>query len=462
MKVRFKTDAAGIIKMTGGSLLTGSPHTVIETITTDSRDLDSNNFFIPIKGEKFDGHDFLEDLIVNRKISCAITEDESFASAAEKSGVTLIKCADTLGALGKIGKHHRDSLSPLMVGITGTNGKTTTKELVYAVLSAKFKTHKNIKNYNNEIGVPFALLEMHKDHEAAVIEMGMNHSGEIERLSMMVQPHIGIITNIGAGHLEFLESVEGVAYAKSEILKGMKKGSTLIVNRETECFHIVSGLCEEAGIKMVTFGLNPDADIFPDSYKPGIDTMEIVYKNTVVKVPLYGRHNAYNIMAAIALAESTGVSIEDVANAISRFENIGGRSEILNRGYYIINDTYNSNPLSSLFAIDSMCEVFQDNRKIAVLSDMKELGESAGLYHVKIGEIVAARNFDLILLFGDMSSLYEKGALQMGFPEEKIKTFDSKEELADFLKAGLNPGDAVLVKGSRSMKMEDVVNRLDN
>ena len=208
---------------------------------------------------------------------------------------------------------------------------------------------------------------MHKDHEAAVIEMGMNHSGEIERLSMMVQPHIGIITNIGAGHLEFLESVEGVAYAKSEILKGMKKGSTLIVNRETECFHIVSGLCEEAGIKMVTFGLNPDADIFPDSYKPGIDTMEIVYKNTVVKVPLYGRHNAYNIMAAIALAESTGVSIEDVANAISRFENIGGRSEILNRGYYIINDTYNSNPLSSLFAIDSMCEVFKQNRKIALL-----------------------------------------------------------------------------------------------
>jgi len=462
LKADLKISAADIIKITGGLLLTGTPDTLIETVTTDSRELNVNNLFIPIKGEKFDGHDFLEELIVSRRISCALTEDASLKEIAEKKGVTLIKCTDTLEALGKIGKVHRDSLSPLVVGITGTNGKTTTKELIHAVLSSKYKTHKNIKNYNNEIGVPFSLMEMKKEHEAAVIEMGMNHIGEIERLSMMVQPDIGIITNIGAGHLEFLESVEGVAYAKTEILKGMKKGSTLIVNRDTECFSIVFSLCEEMGMKMVTFGLNSDAHIFPESYKPGVESMEIVYKNTLITVPLYGRHNAYNVMAAIALAEITGISPDKVASALAGFESIGGRSEIINKGYYLINDTYNSNPLSSLFAVDSMCEVFPDNRKIAVLSDMKELGESSALYHVKIGEIVASRNFDMILLFGDMASFYEKGALQMGFPADKIITFEKKEDIADFLKADLKSGDVVLVKGSRSMQMEDVVNRLDN
>lgn len=460
MKGCFKSTAGEIADITGGALIAGNAGVVIGTVTTDSRDLGRDNLFIPLAGDKYDGHDYIEDLINKKKIICTLTEKNGFENAAGKNSTALIKCGNTLEALGKIGKFHRDSKSPLMVGITGTNGKTTTKELVHAVLSSKYKTHRNNKNYNNEIGVPFTLLELENSHEAAVVEMGMNHRGEIERLSKMVQPHIGIITSIGAGHLEFLESIEGVAYAKAEILKGMKKDSTLIMNRETECFHIVSELCDDLEIKLVTFGMDSDADIYPESYKPGINSLEVVYKGTTITAPLYGRHNAFNVMAAIALGATVGITPEEMAAALSGFENVGGRSEIIDKGYYIIDDTYNSNPLSSLFALDSACEVFPDNRKIAVLSDMKELGESSGLYHVKIGEITASRKFDIIVLYGEMASFYKKGALQIGFPEENIFIFDDKEKIAPFLKKMLHPGDVVLVKGSRSMKMEDVVNRL--
>lgn len=448
------------MNITGGTLVAGSADTVIETVTTDSRDLDRDNLFIPVAGDKYDGHDFIEGLIYSKKIICALTEKDGFENAAGENSTALIKCSNTLEALGKIGKFHRDSMSLIMVGITGTNGKTTTKELVYAVLSSKYKTHRNHKNYNNEIGVPFTLLDLENSHEAAVVEMGMNHRCEIERLSKMVQPDIGIITSIGAGHLEFLESIEGVAYAKAEILKGMKKGSTLIMNRETECFHIVSELCDNMEIKLVTFGMNSDADVFPESYKPGINSLEIIYKGTTITAPLYGRHNAFNVMAAIALGETSGITPQEIAAALSGFENVGGRGEVIDKGYFLIDDTYNSNPLSSLFAIDSVCEVFPDNKKIAVLSDMKELGESSALYHVKIGEITALRKFDIIVLYGEMASFYKKGALQIGFPEKSIYVFDTKEEIVPFLKGILVPGDVVLVKGSRSMKMEDVVNRL--
>jgi len=460
LKGCFKSTVGEIVNITGTVLAAGSVYSIIKTVTTDSRDLDRDNLFIPVAGDRYDGHDFIEDLIKGKKITCTLTEKDGFENMAGENSTALIKCKNNLEALGKIGKFHRDSMSPIMIGITGTNGKTTTKELVYAVLSSKYKTHRNYKNYNNEIGVPFTLLELKNSHEAAVVEMGMNHRHEIERLSKMVQPDIGIITSIGAGHLEFLESIEGVAYAKAEILKGMKKGSTLIMNRETECFHIVSELCDELEIKLVTFGMNPDADIFPESYKPGIYSLELGYKGTTITVPLYGRHNAFNVMAAIALGEVIGIRPEKVADALSGFENVGGRSEIIDKGYYVIDDTYNSNPLSSLFAIDSVCEVFPDNRKIAVLSDMKELGESAALYHVKIGEIAALRKFDTIVLYGEMAPFYQKGALQTGFPEDKIFIFEDKEKIAPFLKTILKQGDVVLIKGSRSMKMEDVVKRL--
>lgn len=460
MKGIFRTTAGEVAAITGGNIISGSGDLPIETVTTDSRELGENNLFIPIIGEKFDGHDFIPELMKSGRVSCSLTMKDGFEHEAGDSGKTLIKCDDTLAALGKMAKFHRERFSPLTIGITGTNGKTTTRELVYAALSARYNTLRNTKNYNNEIGVPFTLLQMEVLHEAAVIEMGMNHTGEIERLSNIVKPDMAVITSVGAGHLEFLGSVENVAHAKSEILSGMKRGGTLIANRETECFHIVERLASEHGAKLVTFGLEPGADVRPDSFKLTRESVRVTYRGKKISVPLYGRHNVYNLMAAIAVAEAAGVDLAEAAAKLSSFENVGGRSEIIDRGYIIINDTYNSNPLSSLYALESVCDVFPDRKKIAVLGDMKELGELAGLYHMKVGEFVASRNFNQLLLFGEMSEYYEKGASAAGMKPDKIRKFESKDQIAEFLSSGLSEKDVVLVKGSRSMKMEDVVNRL--
>ncbi len=458
MKGSLVITSGEIAEVVAGRIVCGSSDIAIKDITTDSRE--PAGLYIPIIGEKFDGHDFIDELCRAGSVKCCLTMKPGYERSAEAAGVVLILVDDTLKALGALGKYHRERFRPLMVGVTGTNGKTTTKELIHAALASTYNTHKNVKNYNNEIGVPFTLMQLDEKHQAAVIEMGMNHTGEIERLSMMVQPEIAVITNIGAGHLEFLGSVENVAYAKCEIMKGMKPGSTIIANRDTECFHIISRLCGEHGLKLVTYGIGNNSHVMPSTYTLTEDSTTVKYKNVKVSVPLYGRHNVYNILAALAVAEQTGVDLERAAGALSAFENIGGRSEIIHCGHTVINDTYNSNPLSSLYALESVCDVFAGRRRFVVLADMKELGESSPLYHIKVGEFVADRKFNGLFLFGEMSKFYADGALRAGMAADDIRIFGSKDELSSSLRSILAEGDVVLVKGSRSMKMEDVVNSI--
>lgn len=460
MKEFFKTTAGEAAEIIGGEVICGALDTMIETISTDSREIGENTLFVPIIGEKFDGHDFIEELFSSKKISCSLTMKKGYEKSALNFETPLILCNDTLSALGKIGKSHRDRFKPVTIGVTGTNGKTTAKELIYSALASKYKTLKNIKNYNNEIGVPFTLLKLDESYEAAVIEMGMNHKGEIERLSLMVSPDIGIITNIGAGHLEFLGSIENVAFAKSEIVKGMKQGSTLIVNRDTECFHIIKEIAGEHKIKLFTFGLGAEADIYPESYKLYATKTEVIYSGRLISVPLYGKHNLYNILAALSVAKVLDINIADISDSLSRFANVGSRSEIIDKEFTVIDDTYNSNPLSSLFALESICDVFPKRRKIVVLADMKELGESSSVYHVKVGEFAGARKFDLLIFYGEMAKYYEKGALSAGADSRAVKVFDTKDDIVIFLKSYLKENDIVLIKGSRSMKMEDVVSKL--
>ena len=460
MKEAFKTTVGEIAKIIGGEILSGNPDTVINTISSDSRDIGENTLFVPIIGEKFDGHDFIDELLSNKKISCSVTMKKGYEKSALNSQTALILCNDTMSALGTIGKSHRDKFKPVTVGVTGTNGKTTTKELIYLALSSKYKTLKNIKNYNNEIGVPFTLLKLDESYTAAVIEMGMNHKGEIERLSAMTSPDIGVITNIGPGHLEFLGSIENVAFAKSEIVKGMKPGSTLIANRDTECFHIIKEIAAEHKMKLFTFGLNAEADLYPESYKLSAAKTEVTYSGRLISIQLYGKHNVYNILAALAVAKILDLNLAYVSDAISHFTNVGSRSEIIDKEFTVIDDTYNSNPLSSLFALESLCDVFPKNRKIVVLADMKELGEASAAYHIKVGEFAGEKKFDYLIFYGEMAEYYEKGALSAGADRGSVKVFDSKDNIVIFLKTYLKENDIVLIKGSRSMKMEDVVSKL--
>jgi len=460
LKEVYLKSAGEIARITGGRLTAGSENQKISVISSDSRDLGSGALFIPLVGERFDGHNFLADLISEKKIAAALTSVEGFEEAAKKQGVTLIRCDDTLAALGRIGAAHRASLNTEIIGITGTNGKTTTKELLHTVLSGSFSAFKNEKNYNNEIGVPFSLLALSRLHEKGVVEMGMNHPGEIERLSRIVKPDLSLITNVGEGHLEFLGSLEGVAAAKSEILAGMKPGALLLVNGETLCFDLVARAAEEAGMKLKTYGAGEGFDYSPESYRLSREGIELQWKGSDFSVPLYGVHNVYNIMAVIAAASEMGLTSDEIKKSLAGVNNVDGRSQIMEMGYIVVNDTYNSNPLSSRFALRSVSEIFPERRKFAVLADMKELGETAPQCHRDIGREAADLNFDFLLVWGEMGKEYLEGAAG-GSDALTALHFDTKQELIASLQSELVDGDVVLVKGSRSTRMEEVVKALE-
>ena len=457
MRADFPTTMGTMAAYAGGSLVGGMPDTRIRTISSDSRDLGPESLFVPLVGERFDGHDFIETLAAERTIAGFVSMRESDRATAERHGVPAVLCDDTLRALGRIAARHRDSASARMVGITGTNGKTTTKELVYAIASAALRTHKNEKNYNNEIGVPFALLGIRPEHECAVMEMGMNHAGEIERLSRIVRPEIALITNVGEGHLEFLGSVENVARAKAEIVRGMRPGGTIILNRETACVGILEDAARDAGLRMLTFALDADADLRPESYSLQPDRTEIVLGGVTFAAPLYGVHNAANLLAAIAVGRCLGIDDAAMARALASMDAIDKRSQIVRGEFVVINDTYNSNPLSSRSAFASAARVFSGRRLIAVVSDMKELGAKAARYHAEAGREIAASGFELLFAWGELAAHTVAGAREAGMNGDRVAHFDDKRALVDALKKRIAKDDVVLVKGSRSMKMEEVV-----
>lgn len=457
MKVAFNASLAEIAGMSGGTLMTGSPASAISSISSDSRDIDLDSLFVPLVGERFDGHDFIRNLCEEKKTAAFLTMKKEYASIAEENNIGAVLCADTLTALGSIAAAHRRRMSPCIVGITGTNGKTTTKELVYAFLKEHAGALRSEKNYNNEIGVPFTLLGLRKEHRLAVIEMGMNHSGELQRLSAIVRPDIAVITNVGEGHLEFLGSVENVAYAKAEIMTGMTPGSVIFLNRDSECFELLFEQARKSDLHVKSFGLTGKADYYPQEYHLSEHDIEMIFRGERIKAPLYGLHNVYNILAALAVALEIGIAMPVIVDSIKNFDDVGGRSSIIDRGYIIIDDTYNANPLSTRYALKSAAQIFKNRKKIAVLSDMKELGKHAESFHREIGKEVALSGFDVLCLWGSFAEVYRDGAVRGGMAAESVHLFDDKKEMMSFLKKNLTTDDIVLVKGSRSMGMEEVV-----
>ncbi|HPQ52681.1 MAG TPA: UDP-N-acetylmuramoyl-tripeptide--D-alanyl-D-alanine ligase [Spirochaetota bacterium] len=458
MKVDFATTMGALAAMSGGTLVQGSADTRIATVSTDSRELGQDCVFIPIAGEKFNGHDFLESLIRDKQIAGYLTH-EMIPSGNNKE-TAVITCADTLRALGNIASAHRNAVDPTVIGITGTNGKTTTKELLWTILSAQYRCLKNEKNYNNEIGLPFTLLQLEATHEMAVVEMGMNHHGEIDRLTAIARPDMAVITNVGEGHIEFLGGIEGVARAKSEIMNAMAEGSVVFINRDTECYDFLHSRAMEKNLRVVTFGIHGGADLVPDSYQLTAESVTVTVKGVSYTAPLYGLHNVYNILAALSVAFETGMDETVIQKALAGFHGVGMRSEVIDRGYIVINDSYNSNPLSTQYSLESVKRVFPGRRKIAVLSDMLELGEHSRECHERAGRMVAASGFDLLLAWGPMAKDMVPGAEKAGMNSGSIHYFENKNDLSAHLANILTESDVVLVKGSRSMKMEEVVDAI--
>lgn len=423
----------------------------VKTISTDSRVIDENTLFIALKGERFDANDFVDEVL--EKNAKAVV-----CSRYNGNSDKVILVEDTGKALLKIAKGYREKFKIPFVALTGSVGKTTTKGMVHAVLSEKYNTLKTQGNLNNEIGVPKTLFCLENSHEAAVIEMGMNHFNEISRLTDTVKPDIGIITNVGTAHIENLGSREGILKAKYEITEGMKKGAPLIINGDndmlmninTEDFEVIKFGIEQNDLYMKAENI----EFLPDGSK---FTAVCEKERVNAFVPAVGVHNVYNSLCAMCVGKKLGFTLQESADALKNFAPEGMRQNVRKvMDYTFIEDCYNANPDSMKASLVTL-NTIKKTRSIAVLADMLELGSFSGEAHYEVGKFAAEQNTDIVLTFGELSKLTKKGAEENG---AVAKSFVNKDELAEYLKSILKENDTILFKGSRSMKMEEIFHKL--
>jgi len=444
-----------IIAATGGKASPACPDSFLR-ISTDTRTIGTGELFVPLVGENFDGHDFM-DAAFEKGAACALCQ---FGRNETKfKGKPLIEVPDTLRALQDIAAYiraKRDDL--LVVGITGTNGKTTTKEMLASILSLRGPVLKNEGNLNNEIGVPLTLLRLDGSHWASVVEMGMSGFGEIKRLAEIARPSIGVITNIGPGHLEKLGSIEGVARAKAELIDGLPEDGKAVLNIDDR---FLKELAEANSGRLVSYGLLSGASVTASGIEEsdaGIGFRLITPSGAVdVTLPVMGVHNVYNALAAAAAAWSAGLSIADIKEGLEQFRPVRMRMETMEiGGARVINDAYNANPASMAAALTALASV-KEARKIAVLGDMLELGSSAAKSHFDVGRLAGAEGLALLVLVGSHAHDTARGAAEAGMEEDRIIVASGADEAAAVLAEKMRRGDNILVKGSRSMKMERII-----
>lgn len=445
-KLMLKT----IAEWTGGELC--GDNLIISDVSIDSRQISPETLFIAIKGDRFDAHSFIPEVQANGAKAVMCHEKV-------ECDIPVIYVKDTKKALLDLAREYRKSIEHLMViGLTGSVGKTTTKEMTYAVVSQKYNALKTEGNLNNEIGLPRTLLRLNTENQAAVIEMGMSDFGEISRLTQTSLPDIGIITNIGVSHIEHLGSREGILKAKLEILDGMKKGSPLIINGDNDKLITV----KNDDYKIIYFGIENEkagvraTDICEDGQNTAF-TVLFDGKQQKVTLPTVGIHNVYDALSAFAVGLELDIEPANIASALSKYEPSGMRQRIKDlNGVKIIEDCYNASPDSQRAALNALKAVKSD-RKIAVLGDMLELGDYSKQAHCDIGKYAAEMQIDMLFTFGEESKNITETAQKFGMD---AFAFTDKTVLFNALKGEIKKGDAVLFKASRGMKLEEVIEML--
>ncbi len=448
-----------IIHAVGGSCLNHSLDDLsITSVSIDSRDIQKNALYIPIRGDKFDGHSFINDAFENGCIA-ALTEE----NIEPINNQILIQVPDTKYALMCLAGYYRRQFDIPVVAITGSVGKTTTKDLVASVISAKYKVHKTQGNFNNEIGLPLTIFGLEEDHQALVLEMGMNHFDEIHRLSMIANPDIGIITNIGVSHIEHLGSRKCILKAKSEILDGMKSNGTLIVNGEDD---MLQRLVPKH--KLVTYGRSKTHNFYADhiEFNPngGMSaTFHTPENNLEIIVPGLGEHMIDNALAAIVVAKALNLSDENIKDGFALYKPSEMRMDLQvgENEISVINDVYNASPDSIKAALRVLTSMPNGKRRIAILGDMFELGEHAEELHREIGAYVAKQtNIDILITVGELTKFIREEAVAVGMPQDQTYHFSTQEALISNLSQLLLPQDFVLVKASRGMALEKTVDEI--
>ena len=447
-----------------GRIKQGNPDKEYIGISIDSRSLQSGEIFWALKGERFDGHDFIIEAV--NKGAIGVVKQIGKDVSEIREDVIIIEVDDTLRALGDFAGRYRRLYDIPVVAVTGSNGKTTTKEMIAAILSLKKQVIKNKGNLNNLIGLPLSLLKLSSHHDIGVFELGMNRKGEIARLTEISDPSVGVITNIGPVHLEHLKSLDAVAESKGELFLKMSSEATAIINKDDLR---VNKLSQRFSGRKITFGINHPAEVSARNIRliksEGINfELQIKDKIFPVYLPMIGEHNVMNALAAAAVVNALGEDPEIIPKGLKNFTNLSLRQEVVKIGddIKLINDAYNANPISMEFALKTFSQIKGSSRGIAVLGDMLELGAESITLHHRLGKQIAKFGIDYLLLLGEYASVVKEGAIAGDFRPDHIFIGKEHAELSDLLKSILKKGDWVLVKGSRKRRMEKVVDSLLN
>lgn len=456
-----------LIKTVSGKIIQGDQDCLISRISIDSRTLIPGDLFFAIIGPSFDGHDFVIEAFKKGAVGVVVCKGASTLLQNEQidKDKIILEVKDTLSALQDWSKHYKDKFKTFNICITGSNGKTTTKEIIAHILSQEFPLLKTSGNYNNEIGIPLTLLQLNKSHKILVVEMGMRGLGEIKTLTNFIPPDFAVITNIGEAHIGLLGSKDNIFKAKSELLQSLDKDGKAIINRDDPYFFKMLEIVKDK--KVYTFGIENRSDIMARNIRMVSDkgirfTLEVQNdKSREIYFPLLGRYNIYNALAAVAVAFALGIELDLIERGLSSFKPLDLHMQLSNfyNDIKILNDSYNASPLSVKSALETLAEVAQNNRKIAILGDMLELGERTDFYHREIGKEVAKLSIDILITVGQGGKIIAQSSKEEGMAEERVFSFEKNEKinLAKKLLNLIKPGNFVLLKGSREMKMEDIL-----
>jgi len=450
-----------IVSAVGGTV-TGVTDAQVLGVSTDSRSVEPGELFVPLRGERFDGHQFIVGALA-RGVRVLLAEQGSYDLNTLPAGISCITVTDTLQALGDLAALHRNRFSLPVVAITGSNGKTTTKEMLAAILRCTGEGLKTAGNLNNLIGLPRMVFQLSESHKWAVLEMGMSEPGEINRLAEIARPDVGVITNVAPAHLQSMGSVAAVASAKGELFLRLCQGSTAVFNADDQ---LVAELPTPPGVRRISFGL-ATADVRAEKIESlgrAGQSFDLTLPTGVVpvKMKVFGRHNVQNALAAAAVAHQLGLGPDEIRKGLESFTPVEKRfsPEDIN-GILLIDDSYNANPASMRAALTTIADLKGAGRGIAVLGDMLEMGASSLTAHEEIGSL-AARCVERLYLLGEMAESVARGAVAGGLPAESIILAKSHAGIVADVSDAMRPGDCILVKGSRGMRMETVAEGIRN
>lgn len=445
-----------IVKATKGKLLLNN-NKEVEYISTSSKDIKENTLFIPIKGEKYDGHAFLEDAYNNGCRIFLIDKNHEFY----KKDISLIEVNDTLLALGSLARFYLDKFNVDLIGVTGSVGKTSTRDIIYSVLNEKYKTLKNELNYNNEIGIPKTLFNLDYSYEKAVIEMGLDRKGDISYFKTIAPLKVAVISNIGLSHIANFENQEGIFHAKMEIAEHFNKENTLIVNGDDKFLKTLKD--RKLPYNLLTYGFDEDNTIYCVSYEivNGKINFKVNFKNKIYDytIPSIAKHNIYNAMAAILIGNLYNLTYEEIKKGLESVSFTEGRLTIINKkDITIINDCYNAS-LDSIKSALNVLSTFK-TRKVAILGDVLETGSYEEEIHKNIGKSIIG-NTDILILVGDSIKYTYDEVIKNNFNKGNIYVFNTYEDVIKNIDNIIKKGDTILLKASHGIKLSNVVEYLD-